>query len=198
MNRDEDVSNLKSTENRNVISELSKKILAECNQIKSKSENSKMVESNKSPNNMKIIKSYLAYILIFYIFVGGYYESYTKHGSGDLVLSIVIPPWGWYRSGELLYYAYGTDDPREVLIYNSNNQIQLVYGLKEFKSKEVTDEDIFAVYNTYKELAMLLNDGKHNAILRKMVRNKDREKAIWDVLSAHSFVREALHKKMNN
>lgn len=60
---------------------------------------------------MNIIKTFLSNIAIgiFYIVMGlpvfiGIYHSVKKHSPGDVVASILLPPWGWYRGIEFFWH----------------------------------------------------------------------------------------------
>lgn len=50
------------------------------------------------------IKVVVFLVVLVWLQFGGIYHSATKHSSSDLVLTILIPPYSWYRSIEFFWH----------------------------------------------------------------------------------------------
>lgn len=50
------------------------------------------------------VLSIIFYILFFYGEIFGIIHSVKKHSTGDIIASIAIPPWAWWRSIEMVWH----------------------------------------------------------------------------------------------
>ncbi len=51
----------------------------------------------------------LMYVAVFYGEIFGMIHSARKHSNGDLIATVFIPPWSWYRSAELWWHDDNAD-----------------------------------------------------------------------------------------
>ncbi|MBN2681756.1 MAG: hypothetical protein JXR58_04560 [Bacteroidales bacterium] len=111
-------------------------------------------------------------LLVFYVFVilftlygeiFGIIHSYNKHSKSDLIATIFIPPWAWYRSVEMWWH----EDESEAIAEEIIDDTELFMRLLSMSSEETKLEEVNEVIN---ELSISIEeypDEKKNSLMEK-------------------------------
>lgn len=130
----------------------------------------------RSPKDfLGTVAAWSAGIVFFYIQFGGIYMAFSRHGIGEGVVALLVPPFAWYRAISPLwdkpYWLQEADDKIEGLAYvilnarttDASTQVEMadripklrrVYELQSAEYLQALDESLIALIDL------------HDAILR--------------------------------